>query len=100
MNKELKKQAMSDLKFVEKILQRWDPIGVIDDLKESGLPPDEYDSYAPSILTMLNRGANLEDIASHLGQIQSVNMGLGGPWPEKDNQTAQEIISWWQTRNI
>ena len=98
MNKELKKQAMSDLRRIQKILQQWDPIGVIDDLIESGLPPDEYDSYAPAILTMLKQGASVQDIASHLGQIQTVTMGLGGPWPEKDYQAAQELVAWWQLR--
>ncbi len=90
---------MSDLKQVQELLQRWDPIGVIDDLKESGLPPDEYDSYAPAILNMLKRGVNVQGIASHLGQLKTVAMGLGGPWPEKDNQIAQELVFWWQSRN-
>lgn len=99
IKKNLKKEAISDLKHVQEILQKWDPIGVIDGLKESGQPPNEYDSYAPAILNMLKKGANAQTIAVHLGQIQSFDMGLGGPWPEKDDLTAQKLVSWWQLKN-
>ena len=88
-----------DLNHVETVLQKWDPIGVIETLKEDGLPPNEYDSYAPPILSMLAKGADVEKIAAHLGRIQTVDMGLGGPWPEKDNQIAEELTSWWQSKH-
>jgi len=42
--KALENAAMADIRIVESILRRWDPIGV--EPGELG-PADEYDSYAP-----------------------------------------------------
>ena len=51
--KVLKNAAMADIRIAESILRRWDPIGV-----EPGkfAPADEYDSYAPHIVSMVNSG--------------------------------------------
>lgn len=97
-NKDEKKNAMADIKHVEEILQKWDPINVIEDLIESGLPPDEYDSYAPHILSMLRQGADEYKIAKHLGNLQTSSMGLGA-WSEKDNEIAKELVLWWRNKN-
>ncbi len=93
-----KKQIMEELKYVQEVLQRWDPIGVIADQREAGIPLSEYDSYAPTILTMLRKGCNEKKLAQHLGTIQSLEMGLA-PLPEKDYKIAEELINWWKSKN-
>lgn len=72
--KTLKNAAMADILFVQAILRRWDPIGV-----EPGVaaPADEYDSYAPHIVSMIRAGCTTEALASHLEHLSSETMGLG-----------------------
>jgi hypothetical protein len=53
-------------------------------------PLDEYDSYAPLIVAMVDRGCTPEELARHLGHIQSTRMGLG-PYPERDREIADQI---------
>ncbi len=69
-----KKMAMAEVRVVEEILRRWDPIGV-----QPGIaaPLDEYNSYAPHIVTIVKAGAaTTTDLAAHLEQIATVTMGL------------------------
>jgi hypothetical protein len=89
-------ETSEDLKTIQKILQQWDPIDVIESLKEDGIPPNEYDSYAPAILTMLMQGASVENITHHLGVIQKVSMGLD-PWPDRDRRIATMLVEWWNS---
>jgi hypothetical protein len=49
--------------------RHWDPIG-------SGVPPDEYDSYAPMVTGMLERRETDLEIAAHLAHIEKGSMGL------------------------
>jgi hypothetical protein len=72
--KALKNAAMADIRIVESILRLWDPIGV-----EPGKfgPADEYDSYAPHIVSMVNGGCKPQALASHLEQLAVVTMGIG-----------------------
>lgn len=50
----------------------WDPIGV------ARVPQarDEYDSYVPTVTSMLMRGAKQEEIASFLTHTSTETMGL------------------------
>ena len=84
----------ADLEFVKRLLQRWDPIGVIETLVEDGLPPYEYDSYAPEILEKLQAKVTEEQLTEYLGWLQSKKMGFG-PSPEKDRAVARELVNWW-----
>jgi hypothetical protein len=70
----LKSAAMADIRLVEAILRRWDPIGV-----EPGTvaPPDEYDDYAPHIVSMVKSGCTVEELAAHLEHLGFETMGLG-----------------------
>jgi len=86
-NKDLKSAAMSKVRLVEAALRNWDPIGVMD-LEDP--PLDEYDSYAPLIVAMVDRGCTPEELARHLGHIQSAAMGFG-PCPENDRKIAVQI---------
>jgi hypothetical protein len=72
--KTLKNAAMADIRLVEAGLRRWDPIGV-----EPGsvAPADEYDSYAPRIVSMVKSGCTVDELAAHLEHLGSETMGLG-----------------------
>ena len=65
---------MAEIRLVQAILRRWDPIGA-----EPGAvaPSDEYDSYAPHIVSLVKRGCTAEELASHLEHLGSETMGLG-----------------------
>ena len=65
---------MADIRAVEAILRRWDPIGV-----EPGtmVPADEYDSYAPYLVSMIRNGCTLGEVTSRLEYLSSETMGLG-----------------------
>ena len=65
---------MADIRAVEAILRRWDPIGV-----EPGTmaPADEYDSYAPYLVSMIRNGCTLDEVTSRLEYLASETMGLG-----------------------
>src|SRR5437763_1019765 len=92
-------KTKEELLGVRKILALWDPIGVIGDLEEAGLPPDEYDAYAPAILTMLRRGTVRDEIVQHLGLIQSRLMGLP-PGRDHDRWIADQLLEWWRSRHV
>lgn len=70
----LKNAAIADIRAVEAILRRWDPIGV---LPGKGGPVDEYDRYAPHIVSMVKGGCKAEELASHLEHLAVVTMGIG-----------------------
>ena len=56
------------------LIREWDPIGV-GDLDEAG---DEYDSYAPDLMSMLNRQATPSEIFEYLWYVETEHMGLPG----------------------
>jgi hypothetical protein len=72
--KTLKDGAMAEIRAVEEILRRWDPIGV-----EPGTfaPADEYDAYAPHIVSMVHNGCTIDELAAHLERLGSDTMGIG-----------------------
>jgi hypothetical protein len=63
-----KDAAMQQIRTVEEILRRWDPIGV-----EPGIfaPPDEYDRYAPHIVSMVQNGCTIGELAAHLDHLSA-----------------------------
>jgi len=66
--------AMDDIRIVQAILRLWDPIGV-----EPGVaaPIDEYDSYAPDIVSKVRNGCTIEALARHLEYLGCEVVGLG-----------------------
>ena len=90
-----KKQAVADITAVQEVLRRWDPIGVIPSLLESELPPDEYDDYAPHIVSMLSAGCSQEELSGHLSYCRTGAMGLSAD-PGVDRAVAAELVAWWK----
>ena len=83
-----KNAAITKIRLVEEILRRWDPIGV-----EPGksAPADEYDSYAPHVVSMVAAGCTVEELASHLGNLSSARMGVGSNLKANATYAAQII---------
>ncbi len=54
------------------LINEWDPIGV----RDQPLAQDEYDSYIPGIIRLLERGAPESRLAEHLDQLETIEMGL------------------------
>jgi hypothetical protein len=76
MNEQAKLQTVQVV-----LLRAWDPIGVRD-IPEA---VDEYDSYAPAVLQMLDDGASDEQIADYLTGIVRDRMELRpNPTADKD----------------
>jgi hypothetical protein len=71
--RDLKNAAARDIRAVEAILRRWDPINV-----EPGrvAPSDEYDSYAPHIVSMVESGCTVAELTAHLECLCVETMGL------------------------
>ena len=72
--KNLKHGAMVKIRAVQEILRRWDPINVA---PGTVAPSDEYDSYAPHIVSMVEGGCTIDDLAAHLEHLCVKTMGLG-----------------------
>ena len=58
---------------VKKAVVEWDPIGV---LADGSWPDDEYDSYVPSICSILMNSSEISTLQSKLNAIVELNMGL------------------------
>ncbi len=78
------------LKYIEQILfNDWDPIGINDDF----VAFDEYDGYAPKIMSMYFNGGFTEDaIIKYLLEVETQNMGLSGD-KEKARKVAKKLVS-------
>ena len=79
---------MDHVSKVQEILRRWDPIGV-----QPGefAPADEYDSYAPDIVSMAAQGCSREQLCAHLGAVCTDTIGVP-PSHDVDWRIAGEII--------
>jgi hypothetical protein len=53
--------------------EHWDPIGGGD---MPDLPADEYENYAPHIITLIRDGADDFKLVAHLRELERVAMGL------------------------
>ena len=69
------------------LLESWDPIGILD----AGGPQDEYDAYIPAILQLVERRVSVAELARHLGDIATNEMGLVDV-AERDKATAERLL--------
>lgn len=65
----------------------WDPIGV-NDAEEA---QDEYSSYAPGIVRLLDSGASDHRIERHLNELVRVSMGMQPIDPERTRRTVAAL---------
>jgi hypothetical protein len=79
---------MNRVSLVQEILRRWDPIGIAPG--KFG-PADEYDSYAPHIVSMVAQRCSLDELRLHLEVIRVETIGVE-PNPDRDREIAGEIL--------
>jgi len=82
------KAARDNVRLVEGILRRWDPIGI---QPGTFAPADEYDSYAPHIVSMVECGCTMEELAGHLDHLSSDTMGVGSNLKASQKFAAQIV---------
>jgi hypothetical protein len=83
--------AKGHLKVLE-VLRQWDPIGVI-----SATNQDEYDSYAPGIIRMLDGCCTVRQLAQMLYDLKTKHMGLSGFWfMTEEKRIARVLVNWWK----
>lgn len=58
----LKAVAHEHIAHIETALRRWDPIGVLPGPTDDYGPMDEYDTYAPQILSSLSSSCSVEGL--------------------------------------
>lgn len=62
------------IRVVQGILRRWDPVGV---KPGQFAPEDEYDRYAPQIVSMVESGCSSDALTAHLEHLSVHSMGVG-----------------------
>ena len=77
--------------FVLAILREWDPIGVI-----SHFNVDEYDSYAPEIIRMLDAGASSEFVSDWLMSLATGHIGLSSVDVKHTTRCAEKLTEYWE----
>jgi hypothetical protein len=73
----------------EVLYQEWDPIGV----NSNPECHDEYDSYAGTIVRLLQSEADEYKIAAHLRSLQRISMGLSSADDERDRRIARRLLN-------
>lgn len=87
-DKDRKNAAIAKIRLVEDVLRQWDPIGIEPSVMA---PADEYDSYAPHMVSMVEGGCTVEELASHLDVLSSTTIGAGSNMKESAKFAAQII---------
>jgi len=72
-NKTNKRDPAARISLVQGVLRRWDPVGV-----QPGrfAPAEEYDNYAPQIVSMVEEGCSADALVAHLEHLSVNTMGV------------------------
>jgi hypothetical protein len=88
-NKILSKSIVEEQRELRSILNAWDPIGAV--------PEDEYDNLRDSLIAMLHRGENEQNIAAFISRYLNDSVGLRST-PAESREVAGRIFCWWRER--
>lgn len=89
VKKRAKQEMMARVRIVEAILRRWDPM----DLAPGAFAPaDEYDDYAPRIVSLVVQGCSSEQLLAHLRKLR-LGMVCMRDNPQRDRDIAAEIMA-------
>jgi hypothetical protein len=86
----LKRPDVQPYLKVRAALQKWDPIGVSD------ISEDEYDSYIPPLIRLLDQGADEEYVINVLVRLAHDGMGLEADLP-RTKEIAKELVTYWRS---
>ena len=84
-----RKDAKGHLKVLE-VLNKWDPIGVYPGFD------DEYNSYAPQLIRLLDAGGTVDHVMVWMKDIAKNHMGLSYFDKKLSQQCAQELVDFWR----
>lgn len=84
-----RREVAARVRAVQEILRRWDPIGVA---PGEFAPADEYDGYAPQIVSMVARGGSVEALSEHLQRLRTDAIGVEAD-SDRDAEVAEEIVA-------
>jgi hypothetical protein len=72
------------------VLREWDPIGAISESNQ-----DEYDSYAPELIRMLDAGASTQFVADWLITLATGHIGLSYVDKQHTKNCAKTLVNFW-----
>jgi hypothetical protein len=75
----------------EILMREWDPLGV----EGMSGAEDEYDSYIPGVIALLQQGASVNEVAAHLDRIAVRNMGALAR-RERSTAAASALKTMWE----
>jgi hypothetical protein len=88
-NKTRKKETIARIQAVQAILRRWDPM----DLAPGKFAPeDEYDDYAPQIVSIVSQNCSVEHLLDHLQNLRTGMICMRDKIQD-DKNIALEIIA-------
>jgi hypothetical protein len=76
------------------LLNRWDPIGVYDEVLNS----DEYDCLIAPLLLRLSSGAGVEQVGEYLRNELEDHFGLDPAFLDSDD-FVERLVSWYSNRS-
>ena len=76
---------------VRQVLREWDPIGVISESDQ-----DEYDSYVPELIRMLDAGATTEFVSNWLIDVAKRRMGQRRVNERHTFDCAKKLTDYWR----
>jgi hypothetical protein len=81
---------MSEYEAIETLFwEEWDPIGLH---ALGGGQPDEYDSYAKEVYSMLSKGTDADSIAHYLNFVANELIGVGAD-EELNIKIARRVVA-------
>ncbi|EGO63401.1 hypothetical protein [Acetonema longum] len=98
--KEIKKRLNNQYQQLEKLVNEWDPIGLI----RGGAPKDEYDCLTAQLLALLHEGKNAEELMKfiiteldeHFGYgLSNIREDCHDKFLKKCSDVSVKIVDWW-----
>ncbi len=99
--KEIKQKWSRQYKGLEKIVNEWDPVGLIN----GGAPEDEYDCLTTQILFLLHEGKDtgeiqtfiIEELDEHFGHgVKNIRKEYHEAFIKKCNDASIKIVDWFK----
>lgn len=81
--------SASQVREIRNLLNRWDPIGV---RGEGDGPEDQYDSYLPLIVSLVQGSCSVLDLTDHLDNLRTETMELDAD-RNADRAIAEAILA-------
>ncbi|MED1780548.1 hypothetical protein P4V43_01770 [Brevibacillus fortis] len=92
MDKRLKQQYLHELSHIKKLMNEWDPMGLI----QMGAPEDEYNSYSAKVLIIIQTSKNniqaKNNLESYLDAL--IHKELDNPSCIPASMIADRLLEW------